>query len=417
MRDSAAFVWLFVVFSSSLFASPKVDVSGFATVTAGYNSSDSIGFSPNYLNDTQTSWSLSRDSNLGLQLNTDISQQFDAVVQVVLQDRLINDFENYVELAFLRYRPARNWSIRAGRMNSDLYLLSEYPSVGNAYLWVRPPQEFYSFASINANFDGLDIEFSKNVQDGFFRVKLALGKATPKLTASGVASEIEFTDLVTLSASYQIGNMTLRGSHSSVRINEYRLAGFSEFVTALSAIPDVFWPNASELAIGLSAGGKNAQYSALGFIFENDTIVMHTELGLSSSDWLLVPDTLTGYFSLGYKLDNITLYSSFSGVRLNEAKVDFGEVFIPSTLPQESQQLILGLNETLVSILPNTVSHQNSISVGAKWFTTESVTLKAQIDHFKIFPYGGALWEYSDISQKAYEQSINVFSLSISTVF
>ncbi|XQF91864.1 hypothetical protein ACOBV9_09245 [Pseudoalteromonas espejiana] len=90
------------------------------------------------------------------------------MVQVVIQDHAYKSFDNFLELAFVRYRPTRHWAIRAGRLNSDLYLLSEYPYVGYAYLWVRPPHSYYSFANIASNFDGVDVEYSKAINDGFY---------------------------------------------------------------------------------------------------------------------------------------------------------------------------------------------------------------------------------------------------------
>ena len=112
----------------------KVEFSGFASLALSYSDDPDIAFSPNYLNIDDTGWSATRDSILCGQASITLAKNWDSVVQFVLEDHANTDFENYLELAFLRYRPSRNWAIRAGRLNSDLYLLSEYPHVGYAYL-------------------------------------------------------------------------------------------------------------------------------------------------------------------------------------------------------------------------------------------------------------------------------------------
>ncbi|KKN63649.1 hypothetical protein LCGC14_0499530 [marine sediment metagenome] len=160
-----------------------VQFSGFASLTLSYTDDSDIAFASNYLNENDTGFSATRDSILGGQANISLSKNWDSVVQVVLQDHTFKSLDNFLELAFVRYRPSRHWAIRAGRLNSDLYLLSEYPYVGYAYLWIRPPHEYYSFANIAGNYDGVDIEYSKAINEGFLRLKLAYGSSTAKLQA------------------------------------------------------------------------------------------------------------------------------------------------------------------------------------------------------------------------------------------
>lgn len=398
-------------------AATSVDFSGFATLTAGYNSSDEIGFSPNFRNEHHTGWSLSRDSSLGGQVNIGFSSQWDAVGQVVLQDRQVSEAQNYLELAFLRYRPSRNWSIRAGRMNGDLYLLSEYPYVSNAYLWVRPPHEFYSYASSVVNFDGVDLEFSERIYDGFLRVKLAVGESSPPFERYDIENEITFGNLLTLSASYQKGPLIVRGSHTRADVANYQGGVLDDLVNGLDSISPFIWPNASNLSSDLDFNNKKSEFSAFGLAYDSDNWIIQSEVGLTSSDWLIVSSTLGSYISVGYKYDDVTLFSSIARSKVTGDDFEMGDVFLSDNLPPEVGGAVSQLQGAVTFIVNDSLNNQKSIGFGAKWYATPSLTVKAQFDHFTIYPFGGVSWNYQNLTEAGNKQHVNIFSVSASVVF
>ena len=91
-----------------------VQFSGFASLTLSYTDDADIGFASNYLNENGTGFSATRDSILGGQANITLAKNWDSVFQVVLQDHAHKELDNFIELAFARYRPSRHWAIRAG---------------------------------------------------------------------------------------------------------------------------------------------------------------------------------------------------------------------------------------------------------------------------------------------------------------
>ncbi len=110
----------------------EVTFNGFATIAVTTHSNDDLLYRSNLVNRPRTSPSLAPDSVLGGQVNYYINDKWDAVTQVVLQDRGDTAASNYLEMAFLRYRPTRHWSFKLGRVNSNLYMLSEFKPVGYA---------------------------------------------------------------------------------------------------------------------------------------------------------------------------------------------------------------------------------------------------------------------------------------------
>jgi len=394
-----------------------VEFSGFASLAVSYSDGSDIGFRSNYLNERDTGWSIKRDSTLGGQANITLTENWDSVVQVVLQDYDNTDFDNYLELAFLRYRPTRNWAIRAGRLNSDLYLLSEYPYVGYAYLWVRPPHEYYSFASTAAHYDGIDVEYSQDVNDGYLRIKLATGQTSPKLGAGDEEFSVTFKDLFTLSATFVKDEWTIRASTSIANISEFESAPFSYLVSGLNSIPASLWSQAAAFSHGLDSQYHDVTYTALGLIYDNYDWLIQAELGTVNTDWLLAPSNITGYISAGYRIEDMTY---FAGVSIAENKKEAPQVNTPELLEYLPLEIRIA-TERLVAgtqyALQRAVVHQHSVNIGAKWYYSDKLVFKAQVDHFMIQPIGGGLWDIDSQADIESKHNINLFSLSASMVF
>ena len=89
------------------------------------------------------------DSRFGLQANYAIDNQLEFVGQVQLKRRVSESKpSDSLEWAFASYRPTSDLTIRVGRTSPDIFLLSDYRSVGFAYPWVRPNVETYAILPI-----------------------------------------------------------------------------------------------------------------------------------------------------------------------------------------------------------------------------------------------------------------------------
>lgn len=395
----------------------KAEFSGFASLAISYSDDPEFGFSSSYLNESKAGWSVARDSILGGQANISIAKNWDSVVQVVLQDRAYQEFNNFVELVFIRYRPTRNWAIRAGRLNSDLYLLSEYPYVGYAYLWARPPHEYYSYASAGGRYEGADVEYNQALLNGFLRVKLAVGETTAKLQSDSDIFFIDFNNLITLSSTYSINEWTIRFSASQTSLGSYEFGELSDFIDILNTIPPQLWPQANEFAADLDTQNKKVTYYAFGLTYDSENWLIQSELGVSNSQWLVAPPNLSAYISVGYRFDEFTLYSSLSVAENHDERKIVTQPDFPAGMPVG----ITGPIQQIVNITQNAIDrprvHQHSVNIGVKWYFSEKIVIKAQIDHFAIQTFGGGLWNISTPQDVAKSHDINVFTLSSSVVF
>jgi hypothetical protein len=125
---------------------------------------------------------LDLDSRLGLQVNYTPSSAFELVGQAILMRRAsAAERTDLVEWAFAAYRPNADWTLRLGRVNMDIFLMSDHRSVGFAYPLARPPVEFYG--QLPSSLDGADATRVWSDGNAQWRAKLFSGRS--KLAFNG----------------------------------------------------------------------------------------------------------------------------------------------------------------------------------------------------------------------------------------
>ncbi|MEP0354271.1 hypothetical protein [Paraglaciecola sp.] len=404
------------LFTSSVFAS-KVNFSGFGTIGATYSDNEYLELTTDFLNTSHDGFTFLNESKVGFQANLALADKWDAVGQVVFQDRNRKTFNEFIELAFIRYRPNRNWSLRAGRVNSDLYLLSDYPYVGYAYLWSRPPNEFYSIASPVNNFDGVDLEYKNHIADGFFRFRLGYGQTSPEL--QGVDNRFGFTskDLILLSASYQLNNWLIRLTHSQSNFDDLRAFEFSDAQLILEQTPDDIWPAKVEILDKFEISGKSSSYDSLGISYESKSWLFYSEGGISKNDWLPFSSSNSGYATLGYIQEQITYFISLSAIKNSDKIPTYSPPIFDANTPPELAAYLYAISDTLTTILDSITARQTTISAGAKLDLTSSMNIKLQLDHTNISPKGYGLWNTKTPEILTTRDKVNTLSLSFNVLF
>lgn len=403
--------------STSLALGSKVNFSGFATIGATYSDNQNLGLTTDFLNKSYSGFTLLNESKIGFQTNLSLADKWDLVGQVVLQDRNRKTFDDFLELAFLRYRPNRNWSLRAGRVNSDLYLLSDYPYVGYAYLWSRPPNEFYSIASPANNFDGIDLEYKNHIADGFFKFRLGYGQTSPEL--QGANSRLGFTskNLLLLSASYQLNNWLIRLTHSQSNFEDLRAPELSEAQLILEQAPDDIWPAKGDLLEKFDISGKAASYDAFGISYESNSWLFHSEGGISKNDWLPFSSSTSGYATLGYIQEQFTYFLSLSSIKNSDKIPTYSPPIFDASTSPELAAYFSAVSDTVTIILDSITARQTTISAGAKLDLPSSMNIKLQLDHTNISPKGYGLWDLKTPEILTTRDKVNTLSLSFNVLF
>ncbi|WP_240919859.1 OprO/OprP family phosphate-selective porin [Paraglaciecola sp. 20A4] len=401
--------------NNSVFASEDMfKFSGFATLGAIYNDSNDLGFHTNFKTPARSGFSFAPDSLIGAQANIEFNAQWDAVVQAVYRDKLDDKVLNYLDVAFLRYHLDNSWEIRAGRMNTDIYFLSEYKSVGYAYLWARPPSEFYGKVSSVSQFEGADVLYKRSFGDGFLQIKLGFGESDATVATIGSAFDIHFTNMMMASLTYQQDNWQVRASLLDTKVDEFS-ASTRTIEEAIALFPPTIWPGGPELRDRLSFVGKKQQFFGLGYQYDNDLWLVQSEVGFIDSEWDLERDTVSGYISVGYQPENITYYATISAVRptKNNVSDDVGE--ISPSAPEYAVAIIQSFQPLIRKALDQNLIKQHTFSVGAKWQLSPSLVAKLQVDYSIIANNNFSLWRLYNEPDSG--QEVTVSSLNLNWIF
>jgi hypothetical protein len=101
-------------------------------------------------------WSVTPDSDLGVQANLTLTEQLTGVVQAISRDDLNGNFSPSLEWASLKYDVTADFSVRVGRILLPTFLLSDVQNVGYALPWVRIPLEF-NYTDSTEHSDGIEV--------------------------------------------------------------------------------------------------------------------------------------------------------------------------------------------------------------------------------------------------------------------
>ena len=413
----SAFIYLLLSIVSmdvALADTDMIKLNGFATLGAIYNDSDDLGFHTNLKTPARSGFSFAPDSLIGGQANIHFAPQWDAVVQAVYRDKQDSSLLNYIDVAFLRYTLDSRWEIRAGRMNTDIYFLSEYRSVGYAYLWARPPAEFYSKVTSVSQFEGADIMYKHSVGHGFLQLKAGFGESDARIATTGRAYDIDFADVLSTSISYQQDNWQLRASFLDTKISDFS-ASLKSIDDAIALFPPSIWPGGLELRDRFDFVGKKQQFYGLGYQYDNDLWLIQSEVGFINSEWDLERDTVSGYISVGYQLEDLTYFATLSAVKPTKNNLSDSVGEISAGAPVAVVAAIQSFSPLIRDALEQNVIKQHTLSFGAKWMLSPSLVAKFQLDYSAISENGHALWRvYNEPNAR---ETVTVTSFNLNWVF
>ncbi|WP_124748977.1 hypothetical protein [Alteromonas facilis] len=400
-------------------AARAVDVSfnGFATLAATYEDHDELKFRSTLIHEVRDGFTLAADSIVGGQVNVDFNEHWDAVGQLVIQDRADSTLENFIDKAFLRYKFDRNWALRVGRMDSNFFMLSDYRSVGYAYLWARPPVDFYSASSIAASVDGIDLQYAIDIWQGYLKTALFLGESEARLDGESGRLRVDFEQAIALSIEFQKGSWQFKATHAIGETNDFEYAGFDSFVALIEQVPVALWPEIPSIIDSFEPNGERASFSALGMKFDNFTWQVQGEVAHYNSDWVLFPSATFGYLSLGYYIDNWIPYVMYAGYEPKDPATRVVAPTLPAGLPPEVTSGIVTLAAVADISITDSYSDQNTISAGVRWDFADEWALKFQLDHIRLESPGTGLMGNDDPALKATPHRMNVIHLGVSTVF
>lgn len=428
IRCAARVLGILIGLSAVPVLAADFSVSGFGTL--GYARSNQPYTYQRFIDNGGT---FSRDSVVGLQVDTKFSEQFGATVQFMAAPASDHDsrYQGAVSWAFLSWRPTNDWLIRAGKQRGPIYLFSQTYNVGVTYDFARPPTEMYSISPSN-DFLGLSISKSWETENGDFSLDGYWGKAdldTRTWFRDGVPpSQIPGSFFRTLEVDGGGLALTYKRKEGSYRV------GLGRFVVGEKILRNSYpvtypfvalFPGVGYYQVDASLPGPgvptldryNYTFVTLGADLElgsgfrvigelADSFVSRTDLSTQS---------LRGYASVLKRVEKWTPYVTYAFLRSKSGPLDLREKVNGNTVPDFVPGAAL-INASQRAGADSILAYdQSSWAVGTSYSLSASSMVKAELMRVHV----GRTSSLVDAppGSNIRNQNINVLSMSYNFVF
>lgn len=406
---SAVFLILIANAAFAEDAYPDFTVTGFGTLGVSGTDTDRLDFRRDIKQTPSVSdnWGYATDSRLGLQLDVEINETWHATAQWVARNNSGDFFEQNLDWFFLRWRPVDDLDIRVGRMGFDVFMLSEYRNVGYAYLWMRPPHEFYAVLA-PYHFDGADIAKKFEVGEGTLTIKAFGGYSFIQVPTGFSNIADQSLTVAGGKLAYEQGNWNARIGYA-YSLNNLELPPLQPLLDALNNPgANAVWPDAQSIGQQISNKNKAVHFSSIGLAYDDGLWLAQMEASYIDSESSTYPSSASGYFSLGRHIGKVTLYSLFGISESLHNRVNLSNPLFP--VPE-----VIQLRNAADQVLkPNGVD-EKSVSLGLRWNVHENIAFKTQWSHYWLGNNGTALWLTP--ASGPTPDTVNVWSVGMDFVF
>lgn len=377
---------------------PGISLQGFGTLGMARSDDDNIEFVRDLSqpHGAGKQWSGKVDSLLGLQANVNFSPSTEGVVQVVSRYHADGSYRPELTWAFLRHDFSSDFSLRAGRLGTELYMLGDSRLVGYSNISLRPPPDFYG-SLVFSYFDGIDFSATQPLTGGLLKAKLFAGRSPEKSPFyRDILWDLRGSGVVGAYLDYQHGPWQVRLSHARVRFENE--APIDELLQAtgdpLSGRPYL------ALVPEMAMAGQLAHFNSVGLVFDQGPLNVQLMLNQIKHDSAAYADSTAAYLLGAYRLGAVTSYAGVSR--------SFSDV-VP--LPTSVAPGVDALTQSLVS---QSYTDQHTYTLGARWDLQKNMALKAQVDWVRGTP--ASVFLFKD-PQPGWDGKMTVFSLVLDFVF
>lgn len=395
-------VALFVIFFS-YHSYGKDEFSGFATLTASYSQEPKIAKKINIISgdfgyDSTSRWDIKSNSLLGLQWQHTFNEQWQSVAQVVLKDRAKQNLDTLTQLAFLRYQPNPNWSIRAGRMGLNLFVMTQYRNAGYAYTSVQPPAELYGFIP-HQKLDGIDVTYTTPLASGLLRTNVFAGRSEDTITDTNFEWDSLLSDILGVTFEYELGNwlFILNNSRTKMSTEPQSLIDLKQ---AFGFVPLEVWPTKNHIIDDLSIVDKTFKYQNFSFKYDNGTMYSQSEVVHIHSDSAALEHFVHKYIQFGTRFDLHTLQVGLSNSQAARHHIE------PALISTPELDALYGYS---YGFLNEYAIDKTSYSLTWRYELTSSLALKLQWDRINL--------KKPIASINSHTRWFNHFSTSVNWVF
>jgi hypothetical protein len=392
-RAAASFVLALALCSTQATAAlPQIDISGFGT--AGFAVTDTgkaeFGRVQQQPLGANNEGDVGVDSLFALQGTVHLTDMLSATAQGMVRRMFNTGFQLDIPVFFVKADVTRDLSVRVGRIQLPVFMLSDYRQVGYSSTWVRPPIEVYGQIPLDSD-DGADILYRKTVGFSDISAQAFYGKTDATLPLA----TIQARKIWGVNADITVGPLTLRAGRSQTAFTA-RDPRNTQLLTAVNAA------GFTALANQLNPLNVPLKFTDFGFSLDGTHLTVQGEISKETVGAFLA-STDGQYVLAGYRVHKFTPYAMYARQKVTSARTN-------TTIPRVGALLPLALG---VDQLINSVgADQHTFSAGLRWDLHESVDLKLQVD--RVSPQGNGL--FINV-QPGFHGPVTVASMTLDFVF
>lgn len=384
--------------------------SGFATlgVMSGGGDED-IGYRKSISRDGvfDDDVSLIQDSVLGFQIDAQANEKVSGALQLIYyHDRQFDHLDDYFNHAYIKYHVSPKIQLRAGKIGSDLFMLSDNREVGFSYLWARPPIEYYGL--MFDTFTGADVAYITKFQGGHLKTRFLGGVTETPVSIGGSHFDVNADRFLGSSISWESNQWKFRINYTNVVLDDDDFEN-DEILGLLDDLEQAAadnWPEADKLLSTLSPDDIFINYYSAGIGYENHQWVLQSEINYIDTDFEPINTIIGQYLSIGYKVEtDLTVYG------LVAKSKDTSDRIVISDAPANYQDL----QDDLQELYDFSHTDQINYTAGTRWNVLHNLALKLQFEHIKVKAAGGSLLDQKAVVDK--DRVLNVYSASLNYVF
>jgi hypothetical protein len=321
-------------------------------------------------NNATTSANFSQDSKIGFQGTFNISNQTQAVLQLMMKGE--NDWDVEAEWAYLSHRFDNGIKVRGGKLRLPLYMYSDYLDVGYAQPFARPPEEVYNQVPFSS-YTGGDLAYDFEFEDSTLTIQGFGGEST--IDRHGL--DLEFSNIVGANASWTDLTWTVRAVYGQTELDG----------------------SVSEGLIPVDA--EKAQFTGFGGSYDNGKFLAVAEWTSVEIDGVLA-DTESAYITLGYRVKAFTPYVTVAYVESTDNDV---RAALPPAL---AVPLSLALNQ-----------ERTAYSAGLRWDAVDNVAIKFDVTYATDFgdTAGGLDGNFNPLTGEIMFNDTLVYTVKFDAVF
>lgn len=382
---------------------PDVAISGFGTLGVLRHDGEGVKFRRDISQGSgigAEQFSLKADSMLGVQVDARLSKQFDVAVQAVSRQNWEGNYRPDIAMAYLKFKPSEDATIRAGRLILESYLQGDSAEIGYANLMVRQPIIFYP-----RNVDGMDAEIRRSMGGGVLRIKGAAGWTHGWLMGTGAPYNTAGSKSVGAGVEYTREGWVGR-YYMSRMVNHDETDELKPDALLPTALG--FAPNGRAIMERLSMKNREFNLRTLALAYDSgplQAVVSHSIVASPHwSDWRIF------YASAGYRFGQVTPYVSYASQHASRNIIATG---LPNGAGFDA------LNRGAAMAQAGVFSNQIDFALGARYDLILNMAIKLQADHIR-YEDSQNIFDPALLAEPAVNRStkgLTLFSVALDFVF